>query len=284
VVDHWGYGVWCFPPWDYFRVNILQGVAAKQYGADPVLAYFYMLPAQFFFPITIVLVIAMIAMWLRNPRHVLTWVTLPFFLIHCAVGHKEARFMFPLAILATAFPVLGFSPRPPRWHALAQRVWSWRRGAAAKITAAVSILGMAILAVYPFGIRPHMPMAKYLYRQFPDGLRAYSFDAQPFDSYPMYRPHPFTVTRLQDKAELAALLQKSPVMVMSDTPTLPDSDLPAGARATLLYSEFPLASWGHARAGTDYLHGFENFRAHYSWLKMPRLAWVTLYRVEATRS
>jgi phosphatidylinositol glycan class B len=278
LVDHWGYGVWCFPPWDYFHVNILQGVAAKTYGADPVLAYFWMLPAQFFAPITIVLMIAMIVMWLRNPRHVLTWVTLPFFLIHMAVGHKEARFMFPLVILATAFPVLAFSPRLPRWRNMAQRVWGWRRGVAAKFTAAVSILGMAILAIYPFGIRPHMPMAQYLYRHFPAGLSAYSFDAQPFDSYPMYRPHPFAVTKLKDEAALATLLQKGPVYIMSDTPTLP-GDL----HGTLLYSEFPFAAWGYAEAGTNTLHGFEDFRKTYRWLKMPRLAWVTLYRLDATR-
>jgi phosphatidylinositol glycan class B len=285
LVDHWGYGVWCFPPWDYVRVNILEGVAAKTYGADPLLAYFYMLPAQFFFPITIVLMAAMIVMWLRNPRHILTWVTLPFFLAHMAVGHKEARFMFPLAIMATAFPVLAFSPQLPRWRSLAARVWQWRRGAAAKFTAAVSIAGMMILAIYPFGIRPHMPMAKYLYRNFPAGLTAYSFDSDPFTSYPMYRPHPFKVTPLRTRGELAALLGQGPVYVLSDMPTLPANELPAKAHATMLYSEFPLARWGYADAGTDYLHGFEDFRRREAWLKFPRLAWVTLYRVEpATRS
>ena len=100
----------------------------------------------------------------------------------------------------------------------------------------------------------------------------------------MYRPHPFMLTKLHSKTELGVLLQKGPVTLMSDTPTIPDSDMPANAHATLLYSEFPLARWGHAAAGTDYLHGFEDFRAHHGWLKMPRLAWVTLYRVEATRS
>jgi hypothetical protein len=31
-----------------------------------------------------------------------------------------------LAILATAFPVLGFSPHLPRWRAVFTHVWSWR--------------------------------------------------------------------------------------------------------------------------------------------------------------
>lgn len=115
LADHWGYGVWSFPPYDYFHVNIVQGVAAKSFGREPFFAYLYLLPAQLFFAITLVLMAAMAAMWLRNPRHAITWATLPFVLAHVLVAHKEARFLFPLAILATAFPVLGFSPRLPLW-------------------------------------------------------------------------------------------------------------------------------------------------------------------------
>jgi phosphatidylinositol glycan class B len=279
LVDRWGYGVWCFPPLGYFRVNILQGVAAKHFGSDPIFAYFYMIPAQMFALISAVLLIAMIVMWLRNPRHVLSWVTLPFFLLHCALGHKEPRFMFPLAIIATAFPVLAFSPRLPRWRNLAERVWSWRKGWAAKAVTAVSLLGMLFLAVYPFGIRPHMPMAQYIYRHFPHGLTAYSFDT-PFMSYPMYRPQPFVSQKLTGKNELDGLLTKGPVFLFATTPTLPDNALPAHAHAALVYSEFPLSAWGYGAAGTRYLYDFAQFSARHAWLKFPSLCWMTLYRVE----
>ena len=113
LADRWGYGAWVFPPLGYVDVNLVQGVAAHQFGREPVFAYLYLLPAQIFFAITLVLMAAMVAMWLRNPRHAVTWATLPFVLAHVAIAHKEARFLFPLAILATAFPVLGFSPRLP---------------------------------------------------------------------------------------------------------------------------------------------------------------------------
>ncbi len=105
-----------FRRWAILDVNLVQGVAAHQFGREPVFAYLYLLPAQIFFAITLVLMAGMVAMWLRNPRHAVTWVTLPFVLAHVAVAHKEARFLFPLAILATAFPVLGFSPRLPLWR------------------------------------------------------------------------------------------------------------------------------------------------------------------------
>jgi GPI mannosyltransferase 3 len=275
LADRWGYGQWVFPPLDYVNVNLMQGVAAHQFGREPVFAYLYLLPAQIFFSITLVLIVAMLAMWLRNPHHPMTWATLPFVLAHVAIAHKEARFLFPLAILVTAFPVLGFSPRLPRWSGFFARVWDWRTSRCAKATTAVSLLGMAYFAVYPFGVRPHIPMARYLYRHWSGAV--YSL-TPPFQSYPMFRPAGFKTERLRGLAQLAGLLDQGPVLLMSETPTPPA--LPADARATLLYSEFPLARFGYGQVGADYIRGYTDFAARHSFLKLLPLYWYTLYRVE----
>ncbi len=275
LADFWGYGQLVFPPLGYVDVNLVQGVAAHQFGREPVFAYLYLLPAQIFFAITLVLMAAMVAMWLRNWRHAVTWATVPFVLAHVIIAHKEARFLFPLAILATAFPVLGFSPRLPLWGETFAKVWQWRRSRAAKIVTAMSVLAMAYFALYPFGVRPHMPMAKYLYRH--DSTPIYSF-AAPFQSYPMYRPQAFRSERLKDQAQLGALLDKGPVLLMSEAPVPPA--LPAGARATLLYSEFPFARWGYGQAGAGYIRDYTAFAARHGFLKLLPLYWYTLYRVE----
>lgn len=275
VADRWGYGVWVFPPLGYVDVNLIQGVAAHQFGREPVFAYLYLLPAQIFFAITLVLMAAMTLMWLRNPRHAVTWASLPFVLAHVAIAHKEARFLFPLAILATSFPVLGFSPKPALWREGFARVWSWRRSPAAKTVTAVSLLGMAYFAFYPFGVRPHMPMARYLYRH-PAGA-IYSF-SEPFQSYPMFRPVGFKAARLQNAQELDSLLAQGPLLLMSQTPEPPA--LPAGAHATLLYSEFPLSRFGFGREGANYIRDYTEFAARHAFLKLLPLYWYTLYRVE----
>ncbi len=277
LADRWGYGQWVFPPLGYIDVNLTQGVAALRFGREPVFAYLYLLPAQIFFAITLVLMTGMVAMWLRNLRHVLTWATLPFVLVHMAVAHKEARFLFPLAILATAFPVLGFSPLLPRWRVFFSRLWSWRTGWPARAITAVSLLGMVFFAVYPFGVRPHMPMARYLYRHNPGVV--YSF-AQPFLSYPMFRPAGFQAAKLRDTGALRALLGKGPVFVMSQVPTPPS--FPDGAHATLIYSEFPFARFGYGQAGTDFIRGYTEFSARHDFLKLLPLYWYSLYRVERT--
>src|SRR3569833_492258 len=274
VADHWGYGAGVVPPLGYVDVNLVQGVAAHQFGREPIFAYLYLLPAQIFFAITLVLMAGMVAMWLRNPRHAVTWATLPFVLAHLLIAHKEARFLFPLAILATAFPVLGFSPRLPRWRATFERVWNWRRSIAAKAVTAISIAAMIYFALYPFGVRPHMPMAKYLYRHGPGTV--YSLGA-PFQSYPLYRPAGFRSEKL-NAARLSSLLDRGPVYLISDKPVPPP--LPPHARATLLYSEFPLARFGYGQAGADYIAGYTAFAARQGFLKLLPLYWYTLYRVE----
>jgi phosphatidylinositol glycan class B len=277
LADRWGYGQFVFPPLGYIDVNLIQGMAAHQFGREPVFAYLYLLPAQIFFAITLVLMAGLVAMWLRNPRHAVSWATLPFVLAHVLVAHKEARFLFPLAILATAFPVLGFSPRLSLWRGTFTRLWHWRRSLAAKITTAISVAAMAYFAVYPFGVRPHMPMARYLYRH--DLSVIYSF-AAPFQSYPMYRPHMFRSEQLKDQAQLRALLDLGPVLLMTETPVPPT--VPYGARATLLCSEFPLARFGYGQVGANYIRGYTAFAARHGFLKLLPLYWYTLYRV--TRS
>jgi phosphatidylinositol glycan class B len=275
LADRWGYGHWVFPPLGYIDINLVQGVAAHQFGREPVFAYLYLLPAQIFFAITLVLMAAMVCMWLRNPRHPVSWATLPFVLAHMAVAHKEARFLFPLAILATSFPVLGFSPRLPSWRASFTRLWTWRRSGIAKAATAISLLAMAYFALYPFGVRPHMPMARYLYRHWQGPF--YSL-ATPFQSYPMFRPAGFLSEHLDNAGALEARLAQGPVLLMAETPAPPA--LPADARATLLYSEFPLARFGLGQAGADYIRGYSAFAARHRFLKLLPLTWYTLYRVE----
>jgi len=275
-----GYGAWCFPPWNYFDTDLLQGYAARASGASPFYAYFYLLPGNIFFPIVVFLLAAMIVACLRNPRHYVTWATAPFFVVHCLLAHKEERFLFPLAILATSYPVLAFSPSPDRLFGAFGRLWPYRRSILAKAVGWSAAAAMLFLAVYPFGIRPHMKMAKYVYRHFSAGLTAYTFDEVPFASYPIYRPPHYRSDRLRSRGELDALLVKGPVYLYSETPTIPGQILPPSVHADLLYSEFPFAADPHlAPWGTRLMCEYADLRKK-TPLHPPRLAWMTLFRLQ----
>ena len=279
-IDRWGYGDWYFPPLLYVRENLVNNTAARDYGSDPVYGYLYLLPVNLFAPIVLVLLVALFVAWARNPRHVLTWTMVPFVVVQSLVAHKEERFMFPLAAIATVLPILAFAPSPGRWLPWFDRLWAYRRSFAAKAVAVATLVAMSFIAIYPFGFRPNIPMARYIYRHYPNGFVAYSYEAEPFASYPNYRPQPFAVLRLLETDRIAPILRKGPIMLITETPDLSDRPLPSSVTKQLLYSELPFAQV------PEVAHRAASFKRSYEAVKaggmffLPHLGWMTLYRID----
>ncbi|MEN9947062.1 MAG: hypothetical protein RLZZ293_1448 [Pseudomonadota bacterium] len=92
LIDHWFYSNWVFTPWRYFEANLLQGKAAS-FGIDPWYMYLSIAGMVPYGPLYIVGTIYFI---LSKRLHVITWVMLPFLVVHLLVGHKELRFLTPL--------------------------------------------------------------------------------------------------------------------------------------------------------------------------------------------
>jgi GPI mannosyltransferase 3 len=96
VIDHWLYGNWVFTPYNYYYVNIVQHAAAK-FGVFPWWWYIQRFIEAAIPPISIVLLIAFLYGATCKPIHLLTIACLAFIIGHCAIGHKEMRFLFPMA-------------------------------------------------------------------------------------------------------------------------------------------------------------------------------------------
>lgn len=94
LIDCWFYQEWALTPWNYFNVNILQG-KVNSFGISPWYDYFTQVTAYNipFFP---VYTIIPVLFFILHPRHVLSWIAIPFLLVHFIIGHKELRFLFPL--------------------------------------------------------------------------------------------------------------------------------------------------------------------------------------------
>ncbi len=94
-VDQWLYGKWTLSWWNYLSENLFQNKASR-YGESPF--YFYISEAllQLIPPFSIVLVIGIFGFWAKFQRHFLTWITIPFIVLHFFVAHKELRFLFPI--------------------------------------------------------------------------------------------------------------------------------------------------------------------------------------------
>jgi len=109
VLDRWGYGQWTFTPWNYLRVNLLEGKAASM-GVEP----FWFYPADLVAlqaPLSTVLLVAAAVFCVKAPRHPITWITAFFVVGHSLLVHKGSRFLFPMGLVATAIgPLLILDP------------------------------------------------------------------------------------------------------------------------------------------------------------------------------
>ncbi len=92
IIDHWFYGNWVFTPWRYFYANILQG-KADTFSVDPWYMY---LSIAGLIPYGPLYILASIFFVIFRPKHVVSWIMLPFIVGHLLVGHKELRFLTPL--------------------------------------------------------------------------------------------------------------------------------------------------------------------------------------------
>lgn len=169
LVDRWGYGVWTFPPWTYFQANLLEG-AASLFGSDPPLAYFWMLPANLFAPIVLALLFLALLAWLRCPRHPITWVTLPFFVLHSLISHKEERFLFPIAVVSTALVTMALGPSfgPGRFApSITKRLAEWgfahRWRWPGKLLAVFSTAMMLLLTFFAIGWNHNVRFMRYVH-------------------------------------------------------------------------------------------------------------------------
>jgi phosphatidylinositol glycan class B len=98
LCDLWGYGTFVLVPWNYFNENILLGKSLR-FGSGALPWYWYLvalLEKTYYLPGAVMLA-ALVWQWLRRPLSKLTFISMPFVLLHCAVAHKELRFLFSLA-------------------------------------------------------------------------------------------------------------------------------------------------------------------------------------------
>lgn len=113
-IDYWGYGVWTFSAWNYFDHNILRGAAAG-FGVAPWYYYFTKIFAKGIPPFSLVFLVPAFWCWIKRPRHWVTWVSLPFFVLHSMVGHKELRFLFGLGMLCPHMLALMLDDLKLKW-------------------------------------------------------------------------------------------------------------------------------------------------------------------------
>ncbi len=181
ALDYGFYHQLVFTPYDYFRVNLIEGKAASM-GTTSFLLYIGVLAAVVLAPpLSILLLSAGLYRSIRDKYKQPVWWTILFFVVgHCFVAHKEERFLFP---------VLNVLPVVIGWGLPALADWyrSVKRGTR---TALKALLGFSIvLNVFLLLVSLLVPYSQSLYftwqlkRQFGDRpTTIYALERTPFET------------------------------------------------------------------------------------------------------
>jgi GPI mannosyltransferase 3 len=95
-IDYWFYQEWVLTPVRYFEVNILQNKAAD-WGVQPWWYYLSIFSMKAVPPVSVVLLLLFLTGIYRKWSGVFVFIIVPFLFVHFLLGHKEIRFLFPVA-------------------------------------------------------------------------------------------------------------------------------------------------------------------------------------------
>ncbi len=95
ITARWGYGVWTFPPYNYFYENVFLNKQAN-FGKSPWWGYLMIMMDKGTPLFGSLGLLILLFFWGTQRKHILTWVTLPLFLLHSYFDVKVIRFIFPV--------------------------------------------------------------------------------------------------------------------------------------------------------------------------------------------
>jgi phosphatidylinositol glycan class B len=227
LLDSIGYGKFELVPWNYLRVNLIEGKAAS-FGTDPWYFYIFSMLIQ---PVGPVLLVAAFLFWRKYPKNVITWITVLFVLVHMALSHKEIRFLipvFPLILAGLIFVI------PEKWFAEGKSGNPFRGSKrwvrwAFYFFVTINFMALVITSIRP--PRPEVSVHKFIISIAPEHFEFYSLGATPYLFYQtqpprleFYAPRKVTQHTLASYSELTDVLRtKSPIYFYHPDNTPPDS-------------------------------------------------------------
>jgi phosphatidylinositol glycan class B len=121
IIDRIGYGNWVFTAYRYFKVNLVDGVAAT-FNPYPWYQYFIWI-LQLIPVISLPLFFGAVSFMKkadRDDRYVIGSFVWSFFVLHCFITNKEYRFLFPLMNVVPFMAIVGIRSFEPR---LLKKAW-----------------------------------------------------------------------------------------------------------------------------------------------------------------
>ncbi len=77
--------------------------SSSDWSNHPFFGYFYLTLFKYFPPISVLVIISLLYSWFFGFRNIIVWTTLPYFIIHSFIPHKELRYIYPVLVFAPYF-------------------------------------------------------------------------------------------------------------------------------------------------------------------------------------
>lgn len=106
LIDMWFYGKVAFTAYNYFRINIVDGVASN-FGVSPWYTYFLYILQGLGYPLGIFVLLSLLYLIRYRWKEKEVWIIVSFILVHSLIPHKEPRFLFPIAFFS-GFVMISF--------------------------------------------------------------------------------------------------------------------------------------------------------------------------------
>ncbi len=189
------YGRSLFSVWEYVRMGFM-GDPDHRFDELPWYYYAPWIVKYAIPPIGACLLLALVLLIWKRPKHLLVWCIVPFFVAHAFIPHKELRFLFPLADLTPLLLVLGFVEwrmlfNGDKWHTIGKL--------ALGILIFTNLLGLSVVLTSPAGIGRTV-LAKALHAMQPQPGSHITYVIEPMQSWRISLPAFYLPTNMTDSA------------------------------------------------------------------------------------
>lgn len=198
VLDRIGYGNWVFTPYRYFKVNLVDGVAAT-FNPYPWYQYFIWI-AQLNPLISLPLFAGFCLYLVKLRRDALGWFCLAFFALHLLITNKEYRFFFPILNFIPFMAAIAFQPYSR---------WLTKKGALASYCV-VNLAGFSVSSLH--GAAVETLWCVHMANRYAEPGETWFSNRDYFDQFSRgyYRLSDHHVSIYHSGVELEALLAKDP--------------------------------------------------------------------------
>lgn len=174
ALDSWFYGTFTVTAANYLRLGML----GTDHGVFLEYPWWYYYAWVFKYAIPLfgaAILLAFGALCALRPKHLLTWVLVPFLVFHMLVPHKELRFLYPLADLVILMVVLALQASEQQWPAIFRNLRQGPALAGAVVVAAVVNLGALAVVIFSPAGSGSTNLCNTINQRFPSGAVRLSY-------------------------------------------------------------------------------------------------------------